>query len=158
MAADRQLLTDIRLGLRHQQFRPVYTVDEDRRRVPTQAGLLNDLGTVSGRDNLAQAVLMRLLTPRGELTELAHPEYGSRLHELVGRINSETTRNLVKLFILESLQLEPRIAEIVEVTVTPVEGSRTRQDVRHLVNVLLRVRPIAETTVVTIGPFVLELG
>ncbi|MEZ4868454.1 MAG: DUF2634 domain-containing protein [Caldilineaceae bacterium] len=157
MADERQLLTDIRLGLRHQQFRPVYTVDEEQRRVPGQSGLLRDLATVSGRDNLAQAIFMRLLTPRGELSELAHPEYGSRLHELIGRVNSETTRNLIKLFILESLQAEPRIAEIVEVTVTPVEGSRTRQDVRHLVNVLLRVQPIATTASVTIGPFVLEL-
>jgi phage baseplate assembly protein W len=157
MAAERQLLIDIRLGLRHQRFRPVYSVDEDRRRVPARAGLLRDLGMVSGRDNLAQAVFLRLLTPRGELAELGHPEYGSRLHELIGRVNNETTRNLVKLFILESLQLEPRIAEIVEVTVTAVEGSRTREEVRHLVNVLVRVRPIAETAIVTIGPFVLEL-
>jgi phage baseplate assembly protein W len=158
MADNRQLLTDIRLALRDQRFRPVYTVDEEQRRVPTQAGLSVDMSTTSGHDNLGQAILLRLLTPRGELAQLAHPEYGSRLHELIGRVNNETTRNLVKLFILESLQLEPRIAEIVEVTVTPVEGSRTREDVRHLVNVLLQVRPIAETTVVTIGPFVLELG
>jgi phage baseplate assembly protein W len=158
MAEDPQLLTDIRLGLRQARLRPVYTVAEDRRRVRAQTELLTDLGTVSGRDNLAQAIIMRLLTPRGELAALAHPEYGSQLHELIGRVNTETTRNLVKLFILEALQFEPRLEEILEVTVTPVEGSRVREDVRHLVNVLLRVKPIGVATVVTIGPFTLQLG
>ena len=128
MAADRHLLTDIRLGLRE------------------------DLGLVQGVDNLGQAVLLRLLTPRGELAELAHPDYGSRLHELVGRVNTETTRNLVKLFILESLQQEPRIAKLEEVTVTPSPGRRDRVDVS------IRVKPIAVTTSITIGPFTLELA
>lgn len=152
MAADRHLLTDIRLGLRDARLRPVYTVDIDRRRVPNQDGLLEDLGLVQGVDNLGQAVLLRLLTPRGELTELAHPDYGSRLHELVGRGNTETTRNLVKLFILESLQQEPRIAKVEEVTVTPSPGRRDRVDVS------IRVKPIAATTSITIGPFTLELA
>ncbi|MCE7989644.1 MAG: DUF2634 domain-containing protein [Caldilinea sp. CFX5] len=152
MAADRHLLTDIRLGLRDARLRPVYTIDVDRRRVPNQDGLLEDLGLVQGLDNLGQAVLLRLLTPRGELTELAHPEYGSRLHELIGRVNTETTRNLVKLFILESLQQEPRIAKIEEVTVTPTPGRRDRVDVA------IRVKPIAATISVTIGPFTLELA
>ena len=151
MAVDRHLLTDIRLGLRDARLRPVYTVDLDRRRVPPQNGLLEDLGTVQGVDNLGQAVLLRLLTPRGELAELAHPDYGSRLHELIGRTNTETTRNLVKLFILESLKQEPRIATIEMVTVTPAPGRRDRVDV------LIRVKPIAAVTSVTIGPFTLEL-
>lgn len=152
MAADRHLLTDIRLGLRDARLRPVYTVDVDRRRVPNQDGLREDLGLVQGIDNLGQAVLLRLLTPRGELAALAHPDYGSRLHELVGRVNTETTRNLVKLFILESLQQEPRIAKVEEVTVTPTPGRRDRVDVS------LRVKPIVASSSVTIGPFILELA
>ena len=150
MAEDRQLLTDIRLGLRHRELRPVYEVDTDRRRVPTRPGLLVDMGVVSGRQNLAQAVIMRLLTPRGELSALGHPEYGSRLHELIGEQNTETNRNLMKLHILESLQAEPRIEEPVEITVEPDEVNRSR------VNVLLRLKPLGETGTVTIGPFTLE--
>jgi phage baseplate assembly protein W len=155
---DQQLLTDIRLELQHSELRPVYRVAMDQRRVRGQAGRLEDLGSGSGEANLSQAILLRLLTPRGELAALGHPEYGSRLHELVGRQNTATVRNLMKLYILESLQQEARIAEVLEVTVTPVEGSRTREDVRHRVNVLLRVQPIARLPVITIGPFVLELG
>ena len=151
MTEDRHLLTDIRLGLRHKELRPVYEVDTDRRRVPTKSGLLLDMGVVSGRQNLAQAVIMRLLTPRGELSALGHPEYGSRLHELIGQQNTETTRNLVRLYILESLQRESRIEEVIEVIVEPAQGSRDR------VNVLLQVKPIGATELVTIGPFTLEL-
>lgn len=162
MAQNRQLLTDLRLRLTHHELRPVYTVDEDKRRVsrkpPQPAEELTDIGTISGGDNLAQAVIVRLLTPRGELEALAHPEYGSRLHELIGRENTATTRNLLRLYILESLQQEPRIEKIIEVTVAPVRGSRTREDVRHLVTVLLRVKPIGPVNVVTIGPFTLELA
>jgi phage baseplate assembly protein W len=152
--ADTHLLTDIRLDLRHHELRPVYAVATERHRVATERRSLEvtDLRTIEGRDNLAQAVIVRLLTPRGELAPLAHPDYGSRLHELIGRQNTETTRNLVKLHVLESLAAEPRIEEVVELTVTPAPPARDR------VNVLLQVRPVGETAVITIGPFTLELA
>lgn len=152
MAEDRHLLTDIRLGLRHFELRPVYTVDNDRRRVPGQDGLFTDIGIISGRDNLEQAIMMRLLTPTGELSELGHADYGSRLHELIGRENTETTRNLVKLYILDSLQQESRIQKINRVEVAPVKGTRDR------VSVLLSVQPIGFTQLITIGPFTLEFA
>jgi phage baseplate assembly protein W len=158
MGGDRQLLTDIRLQLQHSELRPVYVVATDQRRISADTNVLTDIGKISGSDNLVQAVILRLLTPQGELTELAHPNYGSRLHELIGQQNTPTTRNLMKLFILQSLKQEPRIEKVEEVAVTPIDGSRTREDVRHRVNVLIRVKPIGETSSVTIGPFVLELG
>lgn len=127
-------------------------VAAEQPRALTDRSRVLDLRTIQGRQNLAQAVVMRLLTPRGELAELAHPEYGSRFTELIGRRNTETTRNLARLFILESLQLEPRIEEVVEVTVEP------DRFVRELVRITLRVRPIGETDVLTIGPFSLELA
>lgn len=145
------LLKDLKLELKQQQFRPVYRVRELRRRPPGGVGQVRELGTVEGRDNLSQAVIMRLLTPRGELTSLGHPEYGSRLHELIGQVNTDTIRNLVKLHILESLKREPRIADTaVDVSLSP--GRRSSVDVR------LQVTPTASTDVVTIGPLTLELG
>lgn len=153
MSATRTL-TDLRLDLRHHEFRPVYGAHSVRHRVATAQRALEtvDLRVVAGRDNLAQAIIVRLLTPRGELTALAHPDYGSRLHELIGRQNTETTRNLVKLHILESLAAEARIAEVLAVRVEPAPGTRDR------VNVLLQVRPVEEQDVVTIGPFTIELA
>ena len=152
MAGNAQLLTDIRLKLIHKELRPVYSVDTDLRRVPNRPEPLADMGVVSGLDNLGQAVILRLLTPRGELSALAHPEYGSRLHELVGSQNTATTRNLAKLYILESLQLEPRIQKVTQVVVEPAQGARDR------INIQLAVLPAGETKVVRIGPFTLELA
>lgn len=149
--ADQHLLQDIGLTLRHSELRPQYEVGTERRRVLPGEEPALDIGSVSGDQNLGQAIVTRLLTPRGELSELAHPEYGSRLHELIGRQNTETVRNLIKLFILDSLQGEPRIAEVSEVTVTPTPGRRDG------VSVLLRVVPVGATRTLTIGPFTLEL-
>ena len=148
---DRHLLTDVGLALQHRELRSVYGVAMERRPVPNREQRLLDMGVVSGRENLGQAIVVRLLTPRGELSELAHPEYGSRLHELIGRQNTETTRNLVKLFILESLQNEPRVEEVIEVTVEPTPGTRDSVTVR------LRVRPVGVAEALTVGPFALEL-
>jgi phage baseplate assembly protein W len=152
MAENLQLLKDIRLKLTHKELRPVYSLDTDMRRVPNRPDPLADLGVTSGVDNLGQAVILRLLTPKGELSALAHPEYGSRLHELVGSQNTATTRNLAKLYILESLQLEPRIQKVAQVVVVPAQGARDR------INIQLTLLPVGETTTVRIGPFTLELG
>ena len=149
MAKDPQLLTDIRLRLQHAELRPVYSVDAA---LPdASAGRLVDFATVSGLQNLEQAIFLRLLTPVGELAPLGHPDYGSRLNELIGRQNTATTRNLAKLFILESLQLEPRIEKIGDITVDPAPGTRDR------VNISVQIKPVGVANTVTIGPFTLEL-
>ena len=71
-----------------------------------------DLAPVQGVDNAMQAVVNRIKTERGELAALGHPGYGSRHHELIGLPNSENNRNLVKLYILQALAQEARIAKI----------------------------------------------
>ncbi|HTY90423.1 MAG TPA: GPW/gp25 family protein [Methanocella sp.] len=82
-----------------------------------------DIQTISGRENLGQALLQRLLTRRGELASLGHPWYGSRLHELIGRPNNQETRDLVRLYAKECVKQEPRVREIVEITVSPQGGN-----------------------------------
>jgi phage baseplate assembly protein W len=151
MTQQNSLLSDIGLRLTHQELRPVYTVDTVKRRVPNKPGAFEDLATVSGRDNLGQAVIMRLLTPRGELEAVGHAEYGSRLHEMIGLENTATNRNLIKLHILESLKQEPRIEETRVVSVTP------HQFRRDLVQVRLEVKPAGSVDTLVIGPFTLEL-
>jgi phage baseplate assembly protein W len=152
VATDPQLLTDIGISLRDARWRAVYGVDDERHASTSGQTEVIDFRAVGGRDNLGQAVILRLLTPRGELTALGHPEYGSRLHELVGRQNTATTRNLAKLFILDSLQAERRIASVVAVDVSPDPVIRERIDV------LVQVQPIGVSDPLTIGPFVLELA
>lgn len=153
MAEDGHLLTDLLLVEREARFRPVYSGAVQQRRVTSPGGsrVVRDIATVSGEANLGQAILLRLLTPRGELEALGHPEYGSRLHELIGRPNTEATRNLVRLFILETLQQERRVAEVRTVSVEPVPGTRDRLDVQ------LSVQPVGRTSVLDLGPFTLEL-
>jgi hypothetical protein len=68
----------------------------------------------------------------------------------VGRENTETNRNMARLYILQSLQQEPRIAEIEEVLV------EQDQEHRVLVNVQLKVKPADGAGTVVIGPFALE--
>lgn len=72
---------------------------------------LADLATLSERENLAQALILRLLTPRGALTELGHSGYGSRLHELIGRNKTAALRNLCRAFVLEAVAQEPRVED-----------------------------------------------
>jgi phage baseplate assembly protein W len=96
-----------------------------------QRGVMGvDIGAITRVENLKQALLLRLLTPRGELAHLGHPDYGSRLHTLIGELNSELNRNRAKLFVLEALAQEPRIGQVLAVTVTTNRRfSPTRVDI-----------------------------
>jgi phage baseplate assembly protein W len=75
---------------------------------------------------LKQALVMRLLTPVGSLSELAHPAYGSRLGELIGEISTPFTRAKARAFVLEALAAERRVAEVLAVDVRTAEGANDR--------------------------------
>jgi phage baseplate assembly protein W len=109
-----------------------------------------DLETVGGTDNLVQALTLRLNTQRGGLSALGHPDYGSRLPELIGRPNTATTRNLVKFYTLECIRQEPRVGQVLNVTVdtTPEQGR---------VDVHLSLLPIGDKVPLNlVFPFYLE--
>lgn len=110
-----------------------------------------ELPTVSGRDNLVQALTVRLLTPRGELAALGHADYGSSLHQVIGRPNTPTTRGLVRLRVLTALTEEPRVAKVVRVDVAPVPGRR------HVVTVSAAVQPRGDGRTVDLPPLTLDL-
>jgi phage baseplate assembly protein W len=95
-----------------------------------------DLNVVSGLANFVQSLIARLETERGELAPLGHPTYGSRHHQLIGEPNTESNRNLVKLYILECLKQEPRIAAVVNIDVQQGPGRENRDKVD--VNITLR--------------------
>lgn len=92
-----------------------------------------DLQRLSGVQDLQQALLLRFLTQVGELAHLGHPTYGSRLHELIGEPNTETTRNRAKLFALQALQEEPRIAAVQSIEVRVDRSRPTLLEIRAAV-------------------------
>lgn len=106
---------------------------------PPGAGELTDLDTIGGRENVGQALMLRLLTPKGALAGLGHAGYGSRLGELVGQGKTEALRGLCRAYILEAVREEPRVQDkplaitfdpareqpsdfVVEIAVLPVSG------------------------------------
>jgi len=88
-----------------------------------------DLLTLQGAENLQQALLLRFLTPVGEMAILGHPDYGSRLSELIGELNNDTNRNRAKIFVLQSLAAEPRVQRVLTISVTQNASDRTRMDI-----------------------------
>jgi phage baseplate assembly protein W len=148
-----ELLEDIALRFVRSDALSIYEVQDEERRVSSSGRIvrLRDVSRSSGRDNLRQAIEIRLLTPKGELAALGHPDYGSRLPELVGQPNTETTRNLAKLFVIEALKQERRIQKIVSVDVSAAPGERQR------IRILLSVLPIASQSVLDLGPFSIDL-
>jgi phage baseplate assembly protein W len=110
-----------------------------RRRTPTAA---EDLDTWQGVDNLRQALLLRFLTPLGALTDLGHPDYGSRLFELIGKLNDQSNQNLAKLYVLIALGEEPRIAQVESVEVTTNALRRDEIDIRVSVHPIEAPSPL----------------
>ncbi len=88
-----------------------------------------DLQLITETDNLKQALLLRFLTSVGEMTQLGHPDYGSRLSELIGELNDQTNRNLAKMYVLQALAQEPRVQQVLEVTVRQNAARRDEMDI-----------------------------
>ncbi len=107
MIEDSILKNDIRLTRRSFDAQ---VSDREPADITTTAS--GDLATVFGRANLAQAILNRLLTRKGELAKLGHPDYGSRLHTLVGELNNARTQGIAALYIRECLTQEARVEKI----------------------------------------------
>ena len=147
MADENFLGLDLHIGLiadeEARTFAGPYTHVDLQAAVSTQrAPRARDLTTVEGKANLVQSLIVRLMTERGELEALGHPDYGSRHHRLIGEPNTEGNRNLIKLYVLECLRQEPRLEAIQRVEVKPGEGRENRDKV--VVNVTILVRSIPD--------------
>jgi phage baseplate assembly protein W len=117
--SDLRLLDDL---LRQSDRTPGRDLVTARR---TETGA-QDLATLTELDNLEQALLLRFMTRQGELAVFGHPDYGSRLHELIGLPNTETTRNRAKMYALIALAAEPRVAQVLSVDVATDPADRSR--------------------------------
>jgi phage baseplate assembly protein W len=149
---ERRLGTDLRL-LRNLEAQNDRDVGRDliTRRRPG-SGLV-DLMPVAGVDNIAQALLLRFLTRRGELAPLGHASYGSRLHELIGEPNTETNRNRAKVYVLQSLAEEPRVASVLKAQVRVRPSNRGAIDIDLELKIIDQDQPLN-----LVFPFFLDAG
>jgi len=145
--SDKPFLTDIKLTRRAFE-----QMTSNREMVDLVASASGDLQTVTGRANLAQAIINRLLTRQGELARLGHPTYGSRLHELIGELNNARVRALAEIYIRECLAQETRIEKVTQVTF----AAPTRGYDRSTLQVTITVQPVGGEALAVVMP--LQLG
>lgn len=74
--------------------------------------------TVSGKDNLIQALTMRLIVYRGHLAELGHTRYGSRVADLIGEPLDRANLELLRRYVRQALKEDPRVEEVTALTVS----------------------------------------
>ena len=105
-----------------------------------------DLRTVSGIENLKQAIYHRLITPAGALAH--RPSYGIGIQRFQGVVARLAKQQELMLALQEQLQDDPRIASL--------EGLAIDQDANNpsLFTITLTFRPVglADTTI-ELGPF-----
>ena len=71
-----------------------------------------------------------------------HPDYGCDLYRLIGEPNTSTNRNRAKLYVLEALAQEPRIEQVLTVTVTKHPSDRNRIDIKVMARAVGADTPI----------------
>lgn len=104
--------------------------------MPDPAG---DLALAEGNENIVQALQMRLRVRLGELAPLGWPDYGSRLHELIGELNIARTHVKGMAFARQAIEADPRVKEVTEVRAAVLPGER--DTVRLFLEVLLITQP-----------------
>jgi phage baseplate assembly protein W len=103
-------------------------------------GAGGDLALAEGNENIVQALALRLRVRQGELAGLGWPNFGSRLHELIGEPNTPRTRVKIMAFARGAIEQDPRVAEITNIQTRVLPGER------DTVQLLMDVRLISEAT------------
>jgi len=125
---------------------------------PDGAPAATDLEVAGGIAAATQLLVNRLRTIAGELQPLGHPQYGSRHESQIGQPNIARTRNLVKLYVLDALQQEPRIQQIVSCVVLP-SPDQAGPDHPNLVQIAVQLVLLGQDSPVNfVIPFNLAVG
>ncbi|HTT38622.1 MAG TPA: hypothetical protein VMH32_13245 [Burkholderiales bacterium] len=88
-------------------------------------GSSGDLTLAYGNDNAVQALSLRLRVRKGELAPLGWPDYGSRLHELIGEPDLARTQLKAQVFAREAVEADPRVKKVNSVDVVVIPGERS---------------------------------
>lgn len=102
-------------------------------------GWSGDLALAHGNDNIVQALTLRLRVRQGELAPLGWPDYGSRLHELIGEPDLPRTRLKAQAFARQAVEADPRVARVSALQVFALPGERAV--LRLTMEVLLIAQP-----------------
>ena len=97
----------------------------------------DDLETVRGIDNLAQALQLRLLTDYGNLRQLGHSRYGSRIRDLLGEPLDRPNRELIRRYVRQAIRQDERVEEILQINVN------ARAERPDTIEVMVRVRAVS---------------
>lgn len=69
-----------------------------------------DLATFTGADNLRQALMHRIVTPRGQARR--HPEYGCLIWRLVGTVNGPTAGIMGAQYVKSTIAADYRVSQV----------------------------------------------
>ena len=79
-----------------------------------------DLNTISGTDNLAQAIMLRLMTPIG--SRPLRPTFGSQLPFMIGAGQSEEIKRTIKMIVGATVMQESRIVGVDDIQVEFIDN------------------------------------
>lgn len=79
-------------------------------------GADGDFAVASGRENLKQAISMRVRTELGEL--LLHLGYGCDVRRLIGKVNGPTKRLIGARTVSTAVELDPRVSRVTRAVAT----------------------------------------
>lgn len=95
----------------------------------------NNISIVGGYENLRQALLMRLNTPKGTL--ILHPEYGNNFSDILGMPNTRDNVDKLKVMVEQTIRQDERV-ENVEVNLASVTEGCSNLRVAYLSYKLFR--------------------
>jgi hypothetical protein len=101
-----------------------------------------DIALAIGNDNVVQALTMRLRIRKGELAPLGWPDYGSRLHELIGEPDLPRTRLKAQVFARDAVEADPRVEKVVTIDIVRIPGERQVLRLDMLVQVITTSHPL----------------
>lgn len=101
-----------------------------------------DLKLARGNENIIQALIMRLSVRRGELALLGWPNYGSRLHELIGEPNNRRTHLRLMAYARAAIEQDPRVQEVKEVRTMVIPGERGVVEIRMEILLINEQNPL----------------
>lgn len=110
---------------------------------------VDDVQNIVSNNNLEQAIINRLKTPKGSLSR--HPEYGAELDSIIGSRKNALTISQIRQLTRDALLQEPRIQTINSIT------AKFRDGFLDVVDIGINVTPINSTeTLNIIYPFILQ--